>query len=88
MDAYTFQGGKVRRFEEKAGTMWSVPLMRNGESKPYRRVFLSAPTAEDAQMRVQFTFGDEGQKALSADAALYAIADPAKVTEFMWVPKK
>lgn len=39
-------------------------------------------------MRVQFTFGDEGQKALSADAALYAIADPAKVTEFMWVPKK
>jgi hypothetical protein len=75
------------QFEEKTGTMWLVPLER--ESKPYKLVFLSTPTAEEAQARVQAVFGNKGEKALPAKAALYAMADPAlKITEFTWVPKK
>ena len=81
-----FSKGDAMKFEEKPGTMWSVVLELDG--KPYKRVFLSAPTAEEAQSRVQATLAPNGARALPAQAALYAMASPMPITEFMWTPKK
>ena len=78
--------GDAMQFEEKPGTMWSVVLQLDG--KPYKRVFLSAPTAEDAQARVQASVALKDATALAAEPALYAMASPMPLTEFMWVPKK
>jgi hypothetical protein len=71
-------------FKEKPGTMWSVLIERDG--KEHQRIFLTAPTAEDARARAQSVVGDNGN-AVSAEAALYAMAHPAPITTFMWVKK-
>jgi hypothetical protein len=90
MEAAYFSKGDRMQFEEKAGTMWSVLLERGG--KPYKRVFLSAPTSEEAQARVQAVFGDDNEKTkvASAQAALYAMANPMPITGsgFMWLLKR
>lgn len=73
-------------FEEKPGTMWSVLIVLDGNE--HQRIFLTASTAEDARMRAQSVVGNDGRKAVSAEAALYAVATaPLRITEFMWVNK-